>query len=175
MSTQKKDQNISFRFDYCVKRHPLTLQIKFLNPLITRKPKLRRQRKIFRQQGKMPRPEQMNINVATWGRLLKRNINLTKSLPVDAAASRQDQQQHNANTAGRSRFCHCEKVDRRGGTKSHWLCEKTSKEKLTLKYCRHMFRWKTSVVQVVFLNLYTLKYTERHLFKMHLHASIYWM
>lgn len=55
------------------------VQIKFLNPLITRKPKLRRQRKIFRQQGKMPRPEQMNINVATWGRLLKKNINLAKS------------------------------------------------------------------------------------------------
>ena len=44
-----------------------------MNPLITRKPKLRRQRKIFRQQGKMPRPEQLNINVATWGRLLKKN------------------------------------------------------------------------------------------------------
>ena len=29
------------------------LQIKFLNPLITRKPKLRRQRKIFRQQGEI--------------------------------------------------------------------------------------------------------------------------
>ena len=27
----------------------------------------------------MPRPEQMNINVATWGRLLKKNINLAKS------------------------------------------------------------------------------------------------
>ena len=55
------------------------MQIKFLNPLITRKPKLRRQRKIFRQQGKMPRADQMNINVATWGRLLKKNINMTKS------------------------------------------------------------------------------------------------
>jgi len=54
----------------------LFAEIKFLNPLITRKPKLRRQRKIFRQQGKMPRPDQMNINVATWGRLLKKNINL---------------------------------------------------------------------------------------------------
>jgi len=54
----------------------LFAEIKFLNPLITRKPKLRRQRKIFRQQGKMPRPEQMNINVATWGRLLKKNIRL---------------------------------------------------------------------------------------------------
>ena len=58
----------------------LLLQIKFLNPLITRRPKLRRQRKIFRQQGKMPRPDQMNINVATWGRLLKRNLNFQKSM-----------------------------------------------------------------------------------------------
>jgi len=57
----------------------LFAEIKFLNPLITRKPKLRRQRKIFRQQGKMPRADQMNINVATWGRLLKKNINMTKS------------------------------------------------------------------------------------------------
>lgn len=58
----------------------LFAEIKFLNPLITRKPKLRRQRKIFRQQGKMPRPDQMNINVATWGRLLKKNINLQPSI-----------------------------------------------------------------------------------------------
>ena len=28
----------------------------------------------------MPRPEQMNINVATWGRLLKKNINMSKSV-----------------------------------------------------------------------------------------------
>ena len=28
----------------------------------------------------MPRPDQMNINVATWGRLLKKNINLSKSV-----------------------------------------------------------------------------------------------
>ena len=49
--------------------------------MITRRPKLRRQKKIFRQQGKMPRPDQLNINVATWGRLLKRNLNFQKSLP----------------------------------------------------------------------------------------------
>ena len=66
-------------------------QIKFLNPLITRKPKLRRQRKIFRQQGKMPRPEQMNINVATWGRLLKKNIRLAQSdLGPDGRQADQD-------------------------------------------------------------------------------------
>lgn len=49
-------------------------QIKFLNPMISRKPKLQRQRKIFKQQGKnFPRATHMNINVATWGRLLKRS------------------------------------------------------------------------------------------------------
>ena len=57
----------------------LHFQIKFLNPMITRKPKLRRQRKIFRQQGKLPRPDQMNINVAAWGRLLQRNFFFQKS------------------------------------------------------------------------------------------------
>merc|ERR1719228_3067217 len=69
----------------------LFAEIKFLNPLITRKPKLRRQRKIFRQQGKMPRPEQMNINVATWGRLLKKNINLAKS-DLPGSDTRQEQE-----------------------------------------------------------------------------------
>ncbi|XP_034651500.1 serine/threonine-protein kinase N isoform X4 [Drosophila subobscura] len=53
----------------------LFAEIKFLNPMISQKPKLRRQRMIFnRQQAKnIPRAKQMNINVATWGRLLKRN------------------------------------------------------------------------------------------------------
>ncbi|XP_026476545.1 serine/threonine-protein kinase N-like [Ctenocephalides felis] len=52
----------------------LFAEIKFLNPMISRKPKLQRQRKIFKQQVKnIPRANQMNINVATWGRLLKRS------------------------------------------------------------------------------------------------------
>lgn len=58
----------------------LFAEIKFLNPMITRRPKLRRQRKIFRKQQQIPRPDQMNINVATWGRLLKRNLNFQKSV-----------------------------------------------------------------------------------------------
>ena len=63
----------------------LFAEIKFLNPMITRRPKLRRQKKIFRQQvNKMPRPEQLNINVATWGRLLKRNLNFQKSLTTES-------------------------------------------------------------------------------------------
>lgn len=42
--------------------------------MISKRPKLQRQRKIFKQEVKnFPRPNQMNINVATWGRLLKRS------------------------------------------------------------------------------------------------------
>lgn len=53
----------------------LFAEIKFLNPMISRKPKLQRQRMIFNktQMKNIPRPTQMNINVATWGRLLKRS------------------------------------------------------------------------------------------------------
>nr|CAD7454855.1 unnamed protein product [Timema tahoe] len=52
----------------------LFAEIRFLNPMISRRPKLQRQRKIFKQQVKnFPRAKQMNINVATWGRLLKRS------------------------------------------------------------------------------------------------------
>ncbi len=75
------------RFVLIIFIHDLFIQVKFLNPLITRKPKLRRQRKIFRQQGKIPRPDQMNINVATWGRLLKKNINMSKSVQDSSRAS----------------------------------------------------------------------------------------
>uniref|UniRef100_A0A8D8UZD6 protein kinase C n=1 Tax=Cacopsylla melanoneura TaxID=428564 RepID=A0A8D8UZD6_9HEMI len=73
----------------------LFAEIKFLNPMISRKPKLQRQRKIFKQQGKnFPRANQMNINVATWGRLLKRsapsiqnNRRPLPSLPLDQSHS----------------------------------------------------------------------------------------
>lgn len=52
----------------------LFAEIKFLNPMISRKPKLQRQRMIFNKQAKnIPRANQMNINIATWGRLLKRS------------------------------------------------------------------------------------------------------
>jgi len=67
-------------------RHGITLhlepqgilfcEITFLNPTLSRKPKLQRQRKIFpKHKGKnFLRPNQMNINVATWGRLMKRAL-----------------------------------------------------------------------------------------------------
>ncbi|XP_065347252.1 serine/threonine-protein kinase N isoform X2 [Cloeon dipterum] len=52
----------------------LFAEIKFLNPMISRKPRLQRQKKIFKAQGKnLSRHTQMNINVATWGRLRKRS------------------------------------------------------------------------------------------------------
>eukprot|EP00106_Octopus_bimaculoides_P000172 XP_014767614.1 PREDICTED: serine/threonine-protein kinase N2-like [Octopus bimaculoides] len=52
----------------------LFAEITFLNPTIPRRPKLQRQRRIFpKHKGKtFLRPGQMNINVATWGRLMKR-------------------------------------------------------------------------------------------------------
>jgi serine/threonine protein kinase len=51
-------------------------EIVFLNPTISRKSKLQRQKKIFpKHKGKnFLRPGQMNINVATWGRLMKRAL-----------------------------------------------------------------------------------------------------
>ncbi|XP_070169176.1 serine/threonine-protein kinase N isoform X7 [Polyergus mexicanus] len=74
----------------------LFAEIKFLNPMISRKPKLQRQRKIFKQQVKnFPRANQMNINVATWGRLLKRsapslhNSRSSESPPTDSFAGPQ--------------------------------------------------------------------------------------
>ncbi|XP_058124789.1 serine/threonine-protein kinase N isoform X2 [Anopheles coustani] len=59
----------------------LFAEIKFLNPMISRKPKLQRQRMIFNKQQvkNIPRAKQMNINVATWGRLLKRNTSSSPS------------------------------------------------------------------------------------------------
>ncbi|CAN7992667.1 unnamed protein product [Ixodes hexagonus] len=51
----------------------LFAEVRFLNPMISRKPRLQRQRKLFIHKGKnFLRPNQMNINVATWGRLMKR-------------------------------------------------------------------------------------------------------
>lgn len=54
----------------------LFAEIKFLNPIISRKPKLQRQKKIFKQQGKnIPRSSygDMHIPAVVLGRLLKRS------------------------------------------------------------------------------------------------------
>uniref|UniRef100_UPI00398F53D0 serine/threonine-protein kinase N2 n=1 Tax=Pristiophorus japonicus TaxID=55135 RepID=UPI00398F53D0 len=52
----------------------LLAEVTFSNPVIERIPKLQRQKKIFsKQQGKaFLRAPQMNINIATWGRLLRK-------------------------------------------------------------------------------------------------------
>ncbi|XP_078604657.1 serine/threonine-protein kinase N2-like isoform X9 [Branchiostoma floridae x Branchiostoma japonicum] len=67
------------RHGLCVDIEPtgkLFIEVTFYNPVIERKPKLQRQRKIFpKHKGKnFLRPGQMNINVATWGRLMKRAL-----------------------------------------------------------------------------------------------------
>ncbi|XP_050300836.1 serine/threonine-protein kinase N isoform X2 [Anthonomus grandis grandis] len=60
-------------------------EIKFLNPMISKRPKLQRQKRIFKQV--MPRAKQMNINIVTWGRWMKQSNrvpsrqNLTLSTP----------------------------------------------------------------------------------------------
>ncbi|XP_068731739.1 serine/threonine-protein kinase N2-like isoform X2 [Montipora capricornis] len=52
----------------------LFAEVTFLNPMVTKKPRLQRQKKLFPiQKGKnFLRAGQMNTNVATWARLLKR-------------------------------------------------------------------------------------------------------
>lgn len=68
---------------YFVKIVVFSFQIKFLNPMISRQPRLRRQRKIFKQQAKnFPRANQMNINIAAWGRLLKRSSPSIQNSPL---------------------------------------------------------------------------------------------
>ncbi|XP_030061246.1 serine/threonine-protein kinase N2 isoform X2 [Microcaecilia unicolor] len=54
----------------------LFAEVTFFNPVIEKRPKLQRQKKIFsKQQGKtFLRAPQMNINIATWGRLVRRAI-----------------------------------------------------------------------------------------------------
>ena len=74
----------------------LFAEIRFLNPMISRKPKLQRQ-KLFRHKGKnFLRPNQMNINVATWGRLMKRAI--------PQASSEQNIASPNTNNTSQTKF-----------------------------------------------------------------------
>ncbi|XP_006900874.1 PREDICTED: serine/threonine-protein kinase N1 [Elephantulus edwardii] len=67
------DQNFTMKV---MNPHIPYAQVKFRNPVIERIPRLRRQKKIFsKQQGKaFQRARQMNIDVATWVRLLRRFI-----------------------------------------------------------------------------------------------------
>lgn len=58
----------------------LFAEIKFINPMISRRPKLQRQRMIFKG-AQVKRANQMKIDFATWGRLLKRNQALAITTP----------------------------------------------------------------------------------------------
>uniref|UniRef100_A0AAR2JJ67 protein kinase C n=1 Tax=Pygocentrus nattereri TaxID=42514 RepID=A0AAR2JJ67_PYGNA len=66
VSNQSWDQKFTLELD----------RVTFFNPVIERRTKLQRQKKIFsKQQGKtFLRAPQMNINIATWGRLVRRAI-----------------------------------------------------------------------------------------------------
>uniref|UniRef100_A0A8C2JY21 protein kinase C n=1 Tax=Cyprinus carpio TaxID=7962 RepID=A0A8C2JY21_CYPCA len=66
VSNQSWDQKFTLELDL----------VTFFNPVIERRPKLQRQKKIFsKQQGKtFLRAPQMNINIATWSRLMRRAI-----------------------------------------------------------------------------------------------------
>ncbi|XP_043090918.1 serine/threonine-protein kinase N1b isoform X2 [Puntigrus tetrazona] len=59
----------------------LLAEVMFFNPVIERGPRLQRQRKVFsKQQGKaFLRAKQMNVDMATWVRLLKNAIPLSSS------------------------------------------------------------------------------------------------
>ncbi|XP_069465282.1 serine/threonine-protein kinase N3 isoform X2 [Ambystoma mexicanum] len=63
------------RHGLCLNLEPqgmLYAEVKFCNPIIKRRPRLQRQKRIFaKQKGKdFLRAAQMNINIATWGRLM---------------------------------------------------------------------------------------------------------
>jgi hypothetical protein len=65
----------------------LFAEFKFLNPIISKQPKLQRQ-KLFHHKGKnFLRPNQMNINVATWGRLMKRALPQTMLSEAQSASA----------------------------------------------------------------------------------------
>ncbi|XP_077058236.1 serine/threonine-protein kinase N1b isoform X3 [Siphateles boraxobius] len=59
----------------------LLAEVMFINPVIERGPRLQRQRKVFsKQQGKaFLRAKQMNVDMATWVRLLKNAIPMSSS------------------------------------------------------------------------------------------------
>lgn len=77
----------------------IKFQITFLNPMISRQPRLRRQRKIFKQQAKnFPRANQMNI--AAWGRLLKRSSPSIQNSPLVPVQQHSRSHSHSDSSTG---------------------------------------------------------------------------
>ncbi|XP_030669428.1 serine/threonine-protein kinase N2-like isoform X2 [Nomascus leucogenys] len=73
ISNQSWDQKFTLELD---RSHELEISVTFFNPVIERRPKLQKQKKIFsKQQGKrFLRVPQMNIIIAIWRRLVRRAI-----------------------------------------------------------------------------------------------------
>uniref|UniRef100_A0A3B1JBN3 protein kinase C n=1 Tax=Astyanax mexicanus TaxID=7994 RepID=A0A3B1JBN3_ASTMX len=102
----------------------LFAEVTFFNPVIERRTKLQRQKKIFsKQQGRtFLRAPQMNINIATWGRLVRRaipsvsNSNLTPQ--QGAELTTESGRSPHPNTHTLSRYAHTDRVTFRAA-----LCE----------------------------------------------------
>uniref|UniRef100_A0A8B9RC90 Protein kinase N2 n=1 Tax=Astyanax mexicanus TaxID=7994 RepID=A0A8B9RC90_ASTMX len=94
----------------------LFAEVTFFNPVIERRTKLQRQKKIFsKQQGRtFLRAPQMNINIATWGRLVRRaipsvsNSNLTPQ--QGAELTTESGRSPHPNTHTLSRYAHTDRV-----------------------------------------------------------------
>jgi hypothetical protein len=88
----------------------LFAEIKFVNPLIRPRPKLRRQQKLFtKRKGKdLLRPGNMNIDVLTWTRLIKRGMpaNCYDSHASPQSPLNQQQQQPQANSTSATPSTH---------------------------------------------------------------------
>uniref|UniRef100_A0A8B9K562 protein kinase C n=1 Tax=Astyanax mexicanus TaxID=7994 RepID=A0A8B9K562_ASTMX len=94
----------------------LFAEVTFFNPVIERRTKLQRQKKIFsKQQGRtFLRAPQMNINIATWGRLVRRaipsvsNSNLTPQ--QGAELTTESGRSPHPNTHTLSRYAHTDRI-----------------------------------------------------------------
>uniref|UniRef100_A0AAR2JEK6 protein kinase C n=1 Tax=Pygocentrus nattereri TaxID=42514 RepID=A0AAR2JEK6_PYGNA len=98
----------------------LFAEVTFFNPVIERRTKLQRQKKIFsKQQGKtFLRAPQMNINIATWGRLVRRAIP-----PVSNSTLSPQQGAELTPEMGRSPHTHRHTLSRYADSLTHSLFE----------------------------------------------------
>uniref|UniRef100_A0A8B9K6H2 protein kinase C n=1 Tax=Astyanax mexicanus TaxID=7994 RepID=A0A8B9K6H2_ASTMX len=104
----------------------LFAEVTFFNPVIERRTKLQRQKKIFsKQQGRtFLRAPQMNINIATWGRLVRRaipsvsNSNLTPQ--QGAELTTESGRSPHPNTHTLSRYAHTDRVTFRAALCENW-------------------------------------------------------
>uniref|UniRef100_A0A3B4DQH5 protein kinase C n=1 Tax=Pygocentrus nattereri TaxID=42514 RepID=A0A3B4DQH5_PYGNA len=124
----------------------LFAEVTFFNPVIERRTKLQRQKKIFsKQQGKtFLRAPQMNINIATWGRLVRRAIP-----PVSNSTLSPQQGAELTPEMGRSPHTHRHTLSRYADSLTHSLFEGFLVN-CVLLHCFH---------QPINISLYLLAYT----------------